>query len=447
LYILITFTMKRIGSILLFILFAIAWQPSAAQPFLEIHHIGCGDGDATLLLAVDSTGTNLFTGQPIWDTCTVLIDGQREGAGPEVWRYVRDTITARFPTRKILDFIVVSHLHIDHYGGLTDLITDAVAARWRITGVVTRSVLNTATITNSGGEIDTCYSDIQLNVSWGAKKNAFFQAITDNNIAQPALIVGGNLFHYKGFKNISMECIVTVGATYNSAGDGNLIFIPETYSGSGFYKAKSENDLSYGWLLSFQGFHYTSYGDLGGVNSSRYVDGETPVTNYLVHRFDDDDYHICVHKVSHHGSAESSTKQFAAANNIFLAVFTASLRAYGRSTKPLPTETAIKNLLSNPKTTQLLFTFVPMNPGIPASYWKFQNLQYYNDVIVKVNGGPGYPDNGENLPFTVVQSQKNLDYSYTGVVTVTTYNCTKGHNWSLGDDKMDTNNKKRKLTK
>jgi len=31
------------------------------------------------------------------------------------------------------------------------------------------------------------------------KKTAFFKAITDNNISQPALIVGNNLFTLKGF--------------------------------------------------------------------------------------------------------------------------------------------------------------------------------------------------------------------------------------------------------
>lgn len=399
----------------------------AQTPRLEIHHIGAGDGDATLIIAIDSTKEYNIADEVIWDTCVVLIDGQRSSGGDEVWRYVRDTISSRFPNRLKIDYIVVSHLHIDHYGGLTNLINNAVAAKWTITGVVTRAVVPSAKITNAGEEIDTCYSDIIMNNPAGVRIKAFYKAITDNGIGQPVLVVGDNLFHEKNFVNISMQCIVSVGTTYNSLGTELYTFLPN--NGNGTYTAKSENDLSYGWLISFQGFHYTSFGDLGGVSAGNYVDGESYVTDYLIHRFDDADYHLCVHKVSHHGSAESTTKQFAKLNNIFLAVIPACLRAYGTSHNPLPTQTAIQNLLSNPLTTNILYTFIPYNPGIQSSYWMYNNLQYYNDVILKVVDGPGTPNYGENLPIQLIQRRKNLDYSYAGASSFLIVNCTKGHNW------------------
>lgn len=399
----------------------------AQTPRLEIHHIGAGDGDATLIIAIDSTTAYNIVDEVIWDTCVVLIDGQRSSGGEEVWRYVRDTISTRFPHRLKIDYIVVSHLHIDHYGGLTNLINSAVAAHWTITGVVTRKAIHNDSITNSGDDIDTCYSDIILNNPEGVKIKAFFKTVTDNGINQPALTVGNELFHSQKFVNLSMQCIATVGTTYNTNGSGFYTFLTKNVNGT--YTAKSENDLSFGWLISFQGFHYTSFGDLGGVSKGNYVDGESYVTNYLVNRFQDLNYHLCVHKVSHHGSAESTTTQFAAANNIFLAVIPACLRAYGTSKNPLPTQTAIQNLLSNPNTTNLLYTFVPYNPGIQSSYWTYNNLQYYNDVIVKVIGGPGEPDKGFNLPIQLIQRTKNLNYTYAGASTFNTINCTKGHNW------------------
>lgn len=409
----------------------------AQSPLLEIHHIGAGDGDGTLIIAIDKTGINPFTQQSVWDTCVVLIDAQREGGGKEVWRYVRDTIETRFPKRKKLDYIVLSHLHIDHYGGMTNIVNQAVSRGWTIDGAITRKGIVTNNITNSGQEIDTCYSDIQLNTSFSGKLNTFFRTLEYHGIEQPALTVGGNLFHTKHFQNIYMQCIVSAGTTYNQNGDGLLVFLPS--AGNSMYKAKSENDLSYGWIIGFQGFHYTSFGDLGGADGSRYVDGETPVTNFLSHYFDDADYHLCVHKVSHHGSAESTTQAFAAANNIALAVIPASLRAYGRSVKPLPTQTAILNLLSNPKTTYILYTFVPNNPGTLASFWTYNNLKLYNDVIIKIDAAPDYPDYGENLPIRVIQAQKDLDYNYTGTHSDELFNCTKGHNWNVQE--MDTDDK------
>ncbi|MFT6921941.1 MAG: hypothetical protein ACJA1C_000939 [Crocinitomicaceae bacterium] len=421
-----TLTMKNT---LIFITFCIAFCSSSfgQVPRLEIHHIGAGDGDAALVIAIDSTTAYGIDDKVIWDTCVVLIDGQRSSGGKEVWRYVKDTISTMFPTRLKIDYIVASHLHIDHYGGLTNLIKSAVAAHWTIGGVVTRKVIPSATITNAGYEIDTCYSDIILNTAAGVRLTSFFKAIADNGIAQPAVTVGDNLFHFQKFVNISMQCIGTVGTTYNQNGDALYTFLPS--NGDGTYTAKSENDLSYCWLFSFQGFHYTSFGDLGGISGGNYVDGESYVANYLIHRFDDADYHLCVHKVSHHGSKESTTQEFAKDNDIFLAVIPACLKTYGKSVHPLPTQTAIENLLSNPRTTSILYTFIPKNPDTLASYWTYKNLHYYNDVIMKVIGGPGTPDFGENLPIQVIQRQKDLKYNYVGAATVNTSNCTKGHNW------------------
>ncbi len=403
----------------------------AQVPFLEIHHIGAGDGDATLILAVDSTGTNLFTGNPIWDTCAVLIDGQREGGAGEIWRYVKDTLDARFPGRKTLDYMVVSHLHIDHYGGLAKVITNAVAANWKIKGVVTRRQLVYSAkgidVIAGPDAIDTCYSDVKVSNPNGVKLKAFFKAVTTNAIKQLTVQPHNNLFDPNNFRNISMECIVAGGVTI-SGYDSLYTFLPATKQKLGNFGPKSENDLSYGWLLTFQGFHYVTLGDLGGKSGGNYVDGETPVTDYLVHRFDDADYHLCAYKVSHHGSAESTTKETVELNKPTLAVFPASLRTYGSSTKPLPTRSAIEQMDS--LTTTRLYTFIPQNPTKLASYYTYNYLRYYNDVILKITGGPSHPDYGENLPITIMQVKKNLDFTYPpGPPVVTVINCTKGHLW------------------
>jgi len=394
-------------------------------PHLQIHHIGAGDGDATLILLVDSVGTNLFTNAPIWDTCTILIDGQREGGGKEVWRYVNDTVRYYFPNRLVIDAIIVSHLHIDHYGGLINLITNAIAQNWKINKVITRAAV-ISQLADPNNVIDSCYSDITVINPNSTKVNTFFKTVRDNNINQPAITAGAYL--YQG-RTISIRCIVSVGAALNNSG-GVTIFLPETYQGSGLYKAKNENDLSYGFLVAFQGFHYVTMGDLAGVNGSNYVDGESFVTKYLDGYYNAVDYHLCSYKVSHHGSAESTTEEFARLNNPFLAVIPASLRAYGRSTNPLPTQTAITNLQANPNGTTVLYTFIPNNPSTLASWWTFDNLQYLADIILKISA-TGYPESGDPLPITVVKAIKNSsNYAYLpGGVSVKTYKCTKGHDW------------------
>lgn len=422
--------MKKVYILIWILLGCIQWT-SAQVPRLELHHIGAGDGDATLVIAIDSTTAYDINHAVVWDTCVVLIDGQRSSGGREVWRYVRDTLHAKFPNRLKLDYIVLSHEHIDHYGGLTNLIDSAKTRGWSISGVITRRAIPSEKITNAAAEIDTCYSNITLNDGIGVSLQAFYNTITAFHIPRPTLVVDSDLFHYRKFVNISMVCVAAVGVTHAQNGTDLIHFLPANSNGT--FTAKSENDLSFAWLLSFQGFHYTTFGDLGGVNSGNYVDGESYITDYLRHKFNNSCYHICVHKVSHHGSAESTTPKFAAINNISLAVIPASLKVYGRSIYPLPTQTAIQNLLGNPGKTNILYTFIPQQPTHQASYWTYNYLQYYNDVILKIVGGPGYPKSGESLPITVIQHTKDLNFNYLGAPSVSHFNCTKGHNWNAMD--------------
>jgi len=430
-------------------LFCILWLMTdvcAQTPRLEIHHIGAGDGDATLIIAIDSTTAySPFTGAVKWDTCVVLMDGQRKGStGKEVWRYVRDTIRANFPNRLTIDYMVVSHLHIDHYGGLINVLDSVYANKqtgWKIKSAVTRKMLLETTPPYPGNTttvLDSCYSDINATNPDGTTLNSFFQKLERDSINQILVQPTENLFVIKSFINISMYCIVAGGVTIEPVSNILFSFLPyktDAYGNKKYYN-RNENDLSYGWFLTFQGFHYVSMGDLGGVNGGSYVDGETPVTDYLTGTFTNADYHLCSYKVSHHGSAESTIGTFVTRNNPTLVIVPACLRTYGSSTNPLPTQTAIQNLLANGTSTGInqttktavQYTFIPYNAGTQSSYWEYQNLQYYNDVILKLVGGPG---KGQNITFTLTQVPKNLNYSYGGAPakSTVTFTCNKGHNW------------------
>jgi len=61
-----------------------------------------------------------------------------------------------------------------------------------------------------------------------------------------------------------------------------------------------------------------------------------------------------------------------------------------------------------------------------SSYWTTDNFEFYNDVILKINGAPGY---GQNITMEITQIQKNQDFTPNGVVTQTPVTCTKGHHW------------------
>jgi beta-lactamase superfamily II metal-dependent hydrolase len=352
---------------------------SYAQPYLQIHHISGGYGDATLIIAVDESSSM----EKEWDTCVVLIDGQSSAdVGEEVWRYTRDTLQELFPMRKKIDYIVVSHMHGDHFLGAKSVIENAISDGWKIDKIFLPSMISTAI--NPGGIDDDCY-DEEVNEGTGTRAKNFIDYVKACGVKYGYIPIKNDLFYYKNMLNMKMECIVAGGATINPTDNTVYSFLVDG-------KVRNENDLSYGFLIGFTGFHYTTMGDLGGT-TARYTDGETYATNYLLGHFNTPNYHLCANKISHHGSSESTTQYFVENNNPTIPVIPASLKSYGQSA--LPTESTITNLLMNGSSaglnttsnTKIAYTFIPKDPYVQSSYWTRGNLQSYNDVILKI----GYP--------------------------------------------------------
>lgn len=420
--------MKNISLIISFVIVSCAYHLSFAQPYLQIHHISGGYGDATLIIAVDQSKVE----GKLWDTCVVLIDGQSSGGvGQEVWRYTKDTLLSLFPTRKKIDYIVVSHMHTDHYLGVQKVIENVLAEKWIVDQIFLPSMITNAT--NPGGVDDACYEDEyeeDLSDASGSKASKFITYVQSSGIPYGYFPITKDLFFYKNLANMKMECIVAGGATINPKNNSIYSFLVDG-------KVRNENDLSYGFLISFAGFHYTTMGDLGGT-TARYTDGETYATNYLVGHFAGSPYHLCANKISHHGSSESTTVDFVTRNNPTIPVIPASLKSYGSSKNPLPTQSVITNLLNNgtptglntsTNTLRIVYTFIPKNPTAQESYWTYNNLQYYNDVILKV----AYPtSNLTNRSILMIQVPKLFDTNGNPIydTPITEFiTCTKGHNW------------------
>lgn len=407
--------------ILFFIGYLLFNSIAAAQnPRIEIHHIGAGDGDATLIIAIDTVDAKDIFGKYNLDTAVILIDGQRSSTGKEVWRYVKDTVNALSPTLRKIDCIILTHLHIDHFGGLGAVINEAIKEGWKIGRVIDRQYARTTNYYQPENITDDCYGLLAPTPD-KSNFNKYVQVLKKQNLLPTTALVPGNdlfaaLFN---FKYLAMICVVSNGITLaNNPLVADTCFLPLVNKR---YKPRSENDLSIGFLLTFQGFKYLTLGDLGGVSGS-YTDGETPVTKWLMQTLGKG-YHICANKVSHHGSEESSSPWFAATNNFTVSVIPASLRSFGKSALALPTEVAIKSFKSAGNDS-LLYTYIPKNPKIPSSYWTKGDLDLYNDVVLKVSGVPGF---GQNVNMTIVQHAKSKKGVYTMSPVVSVITCNKGH--------------------
>jgi beta-lactamase superfamily II metal-dependent hydrolase len=207
---------------------------------LEIHHIDVGQADATLIKS--PTGV------------TVLIDAGNNGDGTGV---VRPYLTSLGITS--LNYVVCSHYHADHLGGLDEVITGLGAAK-------------IGAVYDRGADAPLPTTAVYTNYVSAANSTGRRYKATPGII----LDLGGGA---------TMKCVATDGDVINYG----------YVAGSG----GSENDLSVGWLLSFGTFQYYTGGDLGGENSS-YADAET----WLAPQVGDVD----VFKVHHHGSAYSTNQ-------------------------------------------------------------------------------------------------------------------------------------------
>ncbi len=417
--------MKRIHfpRIVFFVaLFAILAGNAAKAQRIEIHHIGVGDGDAILLIAIDETQTGYM------DTVTALIDGNRSSKpGAAIWEYVNDVLTKLAPNRKKLDFVILSHLHIDHYGGLITVIDKIQKAGWDIGIVIDRDGAGNKPSLSWNLDSNYIHECVDEDISFPSYTSTAQRYVTLTSVYNKSTIAPGfDIFEGKNFKHMSMVCLAAMGAALNTSLDGYDMFLPYN-SGKGEYVPYNENDLSFVFNIGFGGFNFFMGGDIGG--GKPYADGETPIANYLKARFTGSgDFHYCGIKVSHHGSAHSTNANFLAGTTPTMGVIQANLRTYGGTA--LPTETTVRALRTSlPSTSNLKFCFVPTDPGTLSDYWTKGKLAYYQDVVVKVNA---LTQPGQDIPMEVItQKRKKETLALTGAPVSTTITCTKSHFYSF----------------
>lgn len=410
----------------LFVLLAMAGSKAKAQE-VQIHHLGLGDGDCTLICIIDSV-TNIFTGNHL-DTAVILIDAQRNSskAATQIVDYI-DTVIGKY--RKKIDFVVLSHLHIDHYGNMFSVLTSLKAKGYDISTVFDRTTYTTPALAWNTDSLDNCYSSIAVPGKYSASANKYLQYVNKKFFRFP-INPGKDMLIAKGFMNTRFVCVAANGAAIDTTTGKLVPFIPEKIIQkgnkkirTGQYEPRSENDLSLVFVLNFQGFVYFTGGDIGGSGTGgNYTDGETPISAYL-RKLGGPNFHFCSFKVSHHGSAESTDAAFLTANNPTLAVIPASLRSYGSSTKPLPTCNTITNLRADPN-RKIYATFVPIRKyGDWRDYCAYKNLNNTGDVRLRVLGLPGY----DTIKiYVATQNRNKTDYKLTGAVNLDSVNCTKVH--------------------
>ena len=271
---------------------------------LEIHCIDVGQGDATLIIS-PTGGTFLF-------------DAGENGKGnSEVYPYLQSLgISA-------LDYIGCSHYHVDHIGGIDEVVSHIGIDSVRVAALDRGWSYTTATYTSYAAAV--------------APKRT---TILDDQVID----LGGG---------VTVTCLGV---------NGNGQLSPP------FDTKYDENDLCVALLVEYGDFQFFVAGDLSGVNSSSYHNIETSVG------LEAGD--IDVYRVDHHGSASNSNDTFISTLQPEVSIISVGSNSYGH-----PTQTVINRLVSHD--SYIYQTELGSGGTIPTGKGEVVG----GDIVILVDGG------------------------------------------------------------
>jgi competence protein ComEC len=395
--------MKKLLLVLPFAL----WCYAAHTETIDIHHVGVGQGDATLIIITNDKN----------EVASILIDA---GNSPSKGAAVAEAL-AGYPavaSKKKLDMIIVSHLHSDHLGGIPTVMATLLNNGWSLGVVIDRAGNYVATLDSicyDGSDSDGDNDPTQPipTSALVTKYNAYVnQLITAGALARYNVHVGVNMmgFIQKFATNTTLFSLTGNGLACNKAvTDGNGCFDWQDGRGG----ARNENDYSYSFLLQLGTFKYFTGGDIGG--ESPYLDLETPLLSYFQTRPDAAKFHFCGYKASHHGSEHSTNTAFVAYTRPTVTVVPSALRSF--SGTKLPSQNTLARIATSSNNSNLYYTYVYNTNPYSGT------VSNYEDVILKVDGSTF--ESNHNIIVQGFQRNKTTLQPITGTGLNATITCNK----------------------
>jgi len=242
---------------LLLVIVCLIWSTAWAGDTLYIHCFDVGQGDATLIVSL--------TGR------TLLVDGGKNGRGNDKILPFLDSLNITS-----LDYIVATHYHADHVGGIDE-------------------VVDGLTIDSVGIVYDRGWSyTTQTYEDYANTVQSIRTTIQDSQVIE----LGGG---------VEVTCVAVNGS--------GVLDDPFTDP------PHNENDLCVALKLEYQGFEFFVAGDLSGETTGSYTDIETSVAPEVGR--------IEVLRVDHHGSKHSSNQCFLDSLQPEVAIISVGKNSYG----------------------------------------------------------------------------------------------------------------------
>lgn len=372
---------------------------------LHIHHIGVGQGDATLIVAYQNNGKGGL------DTTSILIDaGNSSGKGEAVFVYLSDILG----TTKHINFIITSHLHSDHIGGMPAVLQQLRQNNWNVNYIIDRGEskrpLPDICYSNAGDVSNDPVEPVSLP---GSKIYESYEAECASDFYKGKrynIMPGADLFRALNRNaNMSMMCVAANGCNLKKYQDNNYLPCPD------LPKHPDENDFSFAFLLQFEGFKYFTGGDIGG--GGEYLDQESLLIPYFK-SYNVADFHFCGYKASHHGSGNSNNEAFINYAQPQLILIPSALRSFNGT--QLPWQDAWTRLKDVPGSL-MTYTYHYLDQPYQG------RVDYYFDVKFEITD-PGICK-AINVPVYVRSRSKASPYDVTSSWTLyQNYACNKPHN-------------------
>jgi beta-lactamase superfamily II metal-dependent hydrolase len=312
--------------------------PSWSPGYLDVHHISTGKGSAAFFVLPDGT-TMLFdagaTARPGPRVADPRPDGSRR-PGEWIARYIRHMLAGvRDPA---LDYVILSHFHDDHIGGITEHTPPSASGAYRLTGItdVAEAIPVRTVLDRAWPGYDW---PVELTADYVQNYRRFLQwQIANRGLNVERFAPGRNdqvvlLRQPDGYPGFEIRNIAANGEVWTGVHTNTRRHIPplEVLEPADW---PSENMCSIVLRLSYGAFDYYTGGDLVGIppaGSPAWRDLETPVAQAVGP--------VEVHVVNHHGVAD-------AASAYFLSVLRPQVHILESWAPTHPTPSALSRLLS-----------------------------------------------------------------------------------------------------
>lgn len=388
--------------------FLLGWSIGYAES-VQIHHIGVGQGDATLIIITNDSK----------EVASILIDaGNSTGKGAMVASVIKSY--PELASKKQLDLIITSHLHSDHLGGIATVMENLLSDGWKLGIVVDRAGTFVAgadsVCYDSNDEDHDATNDPVEPIPTSAlvtKYNAYANALLSGSliIGRYNVHVGVDLVSVfiKGFAcKTSLVSLTGNGLACNKA---NGIYCEDWQDSRG--SVHNENDYSYAFLLQTGSFKYFTGGDIGG--ESPYVDLETPLLSYFQTRPDAAKFHFCGYKASHHGSEHSTNTNFINYTKPTISVVPSALRSF--SGTKLPSQNTLARIANSSTNSNIFYTYVYATNPYSGTVTNFM------DVILALDDSAF--EQNRNISVITFQRNKGTLLPIGGTQQITNIVCNK----------------------